>query len=146
VLGAGVHMQDSGRDGVDTRGLESGARDPAPGVGAGIAPGGVRQTTLAAIVMTLNEERDLPACLESLKDLATEVWVVDSGSTDRTVAVAGEHGARVLSHPFTNHATQFNLALESIASESKWVMRIDADERLSDRLREQMRAALREAP
>ena len=100
---------------------------------------------LAAIILTMNEERDLPACLESLEGLATEIYVIDSGSTDRTAAIAEEHGARVLSHPFTNHATQFNWALDNVPAGAEWVLRIDADERIGDRQREELRAALREA-
>ena len=100
---------------------------------------------LAAIILTKNEERDLPACLESLEGLATEIYVIDSGSTDRTAAIAEKHGARVLSHPFTNHATQFNWALDNVPLGAEWVLRIDADERIGDRQREELRAALREA-
>src|ERR1039458_740034 len=52
----------------------------------------------------------------------------------------------VLSHPFANHAAQFNWALENIPSEAEWVLRIDADERIGRRQREELRAALRQAP
>lgn len=106
----------------------------------------MKEVTLAAIVLTKNEERDLSACLESLNGLATEIYVVDSGSTDGTAMIAEEWGARVLSHPFTNYATQFNWALENIPSVAEWVLRIDADERIGDRQRDEMRTALREAP
>ena len=106
----------------------------------------MKKLTLAAIVLTKNEERDLPACLEGLEGLATEVYVVDSGSTDRTVAVAEEHGARVFSHSFINYATQFNWAVDNVPSAAEWVLRIDADERIGDRLREALVSALREAP
>ena len=106
----------------------------------------MKQVTLAAIVLTKNEERDLPPCLESLEGLAAEVYVVDSGSTDRTVAVAEEHGAQVISHPFANYSTQFNWAVDNVPSAAEWVLRIDADERISDRLREALAEALREAP
>jgi len=106
----------------------------------------MKQTTLAAIVLTKDEERDLPACLESLEGLATERYVIDSGSTDRTVAIAEEYGARVLLHTFVSHAAQFNWALENVPSEAEWVLRIDADERIGRRQREELRAALREAP
>jgi glycosyltransferase involved in cell wall biosynthesis len=106
----------------------------------------MKQVTIAAIVLTKNEEPDLPACLESLEGLAAEVYVVDSGSTDRTVAVAVEHGARVLSHPFANHAAQFNWALDNVPSAAAWVLRIDADERIGDRLRKALATVLREAP
>jgi glycosyltransferase involved in cell wall biosynthesis len=106
----------------------------------------MKETTLLAVVLTKNEEHDLPACLASLENLATEICVIDSGSTDRTIAIAAEYGARVLSHPFTNHATQFNWALETIPSVAEWVLRLDADERIDGRQREELRAALREAP
>jgi len=102
----------------------------------------VTVSSLAAIILTKNEERDLPACLESLKDTAAEIYVVDSGSTDRTVAIAQERNARVLIHAFHNHATQFNWALENIHSSCEWILRIDADERLSQELRRELRRAL----
>jgi len=105
----------------------------------------MKQLTLAAIVLTKNEERDLLACLKSLEGLATEIYVVDSGSTDRTVAVAEEHGAQVILHPFATYATQFNWALDNVPSGAEWVLRIDADERIGDRLRDSLLAALREA-
>jgi glycosyltransferase involved in cell wall biosynthesis len=101
----------------------------------------MNQPTIAAIVLTKNEERDLPGCLESLRGLATEVYVIDSGSTDRTTAIAEEYGARLLSHPFTSYAPQFNWALDNVSSTAQWVLRIDADERISDRLRVELLAA-----
>jgi glycosyltransferase involved in cell wall biosynthesis len=106
----------------------------------------MRPITLAAIVLTKNEERDLPACLESLRGAATEIYVIDSGSTDRTTTIAEEYGAMVLSHPFTSHASQFNWALENIPSEAEWILRIDADERIGEQQRQALQAALREAP
>jgi len=78
--------------------------------------------------------------------LAAEVYVVDSGSTDRTVAVAEEHGAQVISHPFANYSTQFNWAVDNVPSAAEWVLRIDADERIGDRLRKALATVLREAP
>jgi glycosyltransferase involved in cell wall biosynthesis len=60
----------------------------------------------APTILTKNEELDLPACLESLAGVASEVFVVDSFSTDRTVEIARRYGARVLEHPFFNYATR----------------------------------------
>lgn len=90
---------------------------------------------IAAIVLTKNEEAHLPACLESLRGVTSEILVVDSGSTDRTVAIAQRHGARVLSHSFLNHAAQFNWAIPNVDTHAEWILRIDADERLSEELR-----------
>jgi glycosyltransferase involved in cell wall biosynthesis len=97
---------------------------------------------IAAIILTKNEEQDLPACLESLQGLAGDVFVIDSGSTDRTAAVALGHGAQVLSHAFVNYASQFNWALENIPSNADWILRIDADERVSPELAESIRKIL----
>jgi glycosyltransferase involved in cell wall biosynthesis len=90
---------------------------------------------IAAIVLSKNEEAHLPACLESLEGVAGEVFVVDSGSTDRTLEMAQRYGAQVLTHPFTNQAVQLNWALGNINSSADWILRIDADERLSEELR-----------
>jgi glycosyltransferase involved in cell wall biosynthesis len=102
----------------------------------------MKTITLAAIVLTRNEERDLLVCLQSLQGLASEVYVIDSGSTDQTAAVADRFGARVLSHPFRNYATQFNWAIENIPATADWVMRIDADESVSDQQRANLLRAL----
>ena len=58
---------------------------------------------LTLVVLTFNEERNLAACLETVAGLAAATVVVDSGSTDRTTAIADEYGARVLHHPFETH-------------------------------------------
>ena len=87
---------------------------------------------LTAIVLTRNEEKNLPDCLSSLRGFAARVVVVDSGSTDRTVEIAREYGADVLTHTFTSHARQFNWALDNAGVATEWVLRIDADERMTD--------------
>jgi glycosyltransferase involved in cell wall biosynthesis len=102
----------------------------------------VSEPGIAAIVLTKDEERDLPECLESLKGVAWEVVVVDSGSKDGTVAIAKRYGARVVHHEFVTYAAQFNWALENLQTEAAWVLRIDADERLSEELRESLRTTL----
>ncbi len=87
--------------------------------------------SIAAIVLTKNEERDLPACLESLQGLVINVFVIDSGSTDRTIEIGRRFGAEILRHEFFNYATQFNWALANAQTQAEWILRIDADERLS---------------
>jgi glycosyltransferase involved in cell wall biosynthesis len=98
--------------------------------------------SVAAIVLTKNEETDLPACLQSLAGVVSEVYVVDSGSTDRTVEIAERYGAKVLTHPFINQAAQFNWALSNVNSAADWILRIDADERLSQELRQALQERL----
>jgi glycosyltransferase involved in cell wall biosynthesis len=96
------------------------------------------QPSVAAIILTKNEELRLPACLESLAGVVSEVFVVDSGSTDRTLEIARDYRAHVLTHSFINYATQFNWALSNIDTRADWMLRIDADERLSEELRRDM--------
>lgn len=84
------------------------------------------QPTIAAIVLTLNEEKLLPRCLTSLK-WATEVFVIDSGSTDKTVTLAKKLGAKVIRHPFQDFASSRNFALDK-AADFDWVLMVDADE------------------
>jgi len=89
---------------------------------------------LSILVLTFNEELNLPHCLASLEGLNAEVFVVDSGSTDRTAAIAAEYGAQVVQHRFENQARQINWALETLPFRSQWILRLDADERLTPEL------------
>ena len=90
---------------------------------------------LTIVVLTFNEERNLPGCLDSLAGWGRPVFVVDSGSTDRTAAIAREHGASVVEHPFETHASQWKWALAHLPLEADWVLALDADQRLSPELR-----------
>lgn len=101
---------------------------------------------LAAIILTKNEERNLPGCLASLKGLAEEVYVIDSGSTDKTTHIAEEAGAVVLKHEFYNYARQFNWAIENIPDGAEWLLRIDADERIGALMRDSIRGMIADAP
>jgi N-acetylglucosaminyl-diphospho-decaprenol L-rhamnosyltransferase len=88
--------------------------------------------SLTIVVLTLDEERHLPGCLESTRALTPEVLVLDSGSTDRTVEIARDFGARVERRAFDGYANQRNAALEMVQTE--WVLFLDADERLTPEL------------
>ncbi len=91
---------------------------------------------LAIIVLTLNEERHLPECLASAAGLAERTLVVDSGSTDDTVAIVRQIGIEVVFNEFRGYASQRNAALEMVAQE--WVLFLDADERLTPELRREL--------
>jgi glycosyltransferase involved in cell wall biosynthesis len=94
----------------------------------------------SVVILTLNEERALPACLASLR-ACDDVVVLDSGSTDATAAVAASSGARVLTRPFDTFAGQRNHAQRAIAFRHPWVFHLDADERMTPELDAECRQA-----
>lgn len=98
--------------------------------------------TLTTIILTFNEERHISRAIESARAISDHILVVDSGSTDSTRSLAADLGAQVLEHPWINHATQFNWALEQLSSDTDWVLRLDADEIITLELAAQLRDAL----
>ena len=92
--------------------------------------------------MTYNWEADIGPCLESVADLADEVFIVDSFSTDRTLEIARQYTSNIHLHQFENFAAQRNWALDNLPMRHKWVLHLDADERLTPRLREEIRELL----
>lgn len=89
---------------------------------------------LTVIVLTLNEERNLPDCLASVAPLNCQMFVVDSGSQDRTREIALGAGAQVVEHRFDNYAAQRNWAQENLPLSGDWLLHLDADERLTAEL------------
>ena len=86
---------------------------------------------LTAIILTKNEELNIEHCINSVLPVAKRIVVVDSYSTDRTVELAKGLGAEVHQHEFINYARQFRYAMEIADIQTTWVLRIDADERLT---------------
>ncbi|MBB4200544.1 glycosyltransferase involved in cell wall biosynthesis [Rhodoblastus sphagnicola] len=101
---------------------------------------------LAAIVLTYNEEIHIGRCLRSIEQFCDEIYVVDSFSTDRTVAIAVAHGAKVLQNPFVNQSVQFQWALDHIETRAGWLFRIDADEVAEGDLADEVKTKLRTLP
>jgi glycosyltransferase involved in cell wall biosynthesis len=97
---------------------------------------------IAAIILSFNEEKHIARCIESLKDVAKDVYVVDCGSSDKTVQIAQSMGAKVLTNKWLNHATQLRWAIKNINSAAEWVIRLDADEYLSDILKHELKSKL----
>ncbi len=98
--------------------------------------------SLSVVILTYNEEVNLPACLESVEGLDCEVFVIDSGSTDRTAEIARDAGAEVIFHEFETQAQQLNWALEHLSLKGEWVLRLDADERLTHGLADELGSVL----
>lgn len=86
---------------------------------------------ITTIILTYNEEKNIAAAIESIKKLSKDIYVIDSFSTDNTVNIAQDLGAKVITHPFVNQAQQFQYALDTIKFNTEWVLRLDADERIS---------------
>lgn len=90
---------------------------------------------LSALVITLNEEKNLSRCLKSLA-FADEILVIDSGSTDRTVEIAKQAGARVLQRPWPGYGQQKNFGMQQ--AKNDWVLSVDADEEVSSELKSEI--------
>jgi glycosyltransferase involved in cell wall biosynthesis len=90
------------------------------------------------IVLTYNEELHLPRFLASVNDLHAQVYILDSGSTDKTLAIAAEHGAVVLTNPFENHPRQWDFALKNFDVQTPWVICLDADQIVTPELKNRL--------
>jgi glycosyltransferase involved in cell wall biosynthesis len=104
---------------------------------AGLTPAPAGRVPISAVVMTKNEAINLPDCLAALA-WADERLVVDSFSTDATVALAQQAGVRVVQHAFENYAAQRNFAQAQAAHD--WILFIDADERVTPALAAEIQA------
>ncbi|MBN2022633.1 MAG: glycosyltransferase family 2 protein [Pirellulales bacterium] len=93
---------------------------------------------VTVIMLTLNEEFNLPGAMENVQDWAEEVFIVDSCSTDRTVDIAMEKGVGIVQRPFTNFGDQWNFALERLPIKTPWTFKLDPDERLSPELKSEI--------
>jgi glycosyltransferase involved in cell wall biosynthesis len=99
---------------------------------------------LTAILISYNEELDLPRALASLAEIADEIILVDSGSTDRTCEIARSQGARVYTRTLDSFAEQKNYAAS--LSSNDWILSIDCDQELSPELRASMLAWKQQSP
>lgn len=104
------------------------------------------RVNLAVIILTYNEARHIERAIASLEGVATEIIVIDSFSTDRTVDLARSLGVTVLQHAFVTQAQQFQWALDNAPMIAEWIMRLDADEVLGPELVEEMSAKLPALP
>jgi glycosyltransferase involved in cell wall biosynthesis len=102
----------------------------------------VKIASLTAVILTYNEELHLQRCLNSLKGVCEDVIIIDSYSLDTTQVIAERNGARFYQNKFTNHATQLNWGIENGEIKTDWVIRIDADEYLSEELAQNIKKNL----
>ena len=97
---------------------------------------------ITVIILTKNEEKNIEAAITSAKLVASRIIIVDCGSDDKTVELAENLGAEVFVHAWEGHAKQFNWALDNCHIDTTWVFRLDADERISDELAEEIKTKI----
>lgn len=93
---------------------------------------------LTAIILTYNEEKNIESCINSIKEIAKRIVIIDSFSTDDTVQLALNMGAEVYQHKFVNQAKQYIYGEKVADVKTAWVMRLDADERLTEEARDEL--------
>lgn len=86
---------------------------------------------ITAIILTRNEEINIKPCIDSIKNIVKRIVVIDSFSEDKTVEIAQSLGAEILQHKFETHARQYKFAVNASDIKTRWILRIDADERLT---------------
>lgn len=95
---------------------------------------------ISAVLITLNEEENIDRALDSLKNLADEIIVVDSGSIDKTIKIAEKYGAKTFFREFDNFAEQKNWATSK--AKGDWILSLDADEEIPEKLAEEIKKAV----
>jgi glycosyltransferase involved in cell wall biosynthesis len=85
-------------------------------------------------ILTYNEEQHLPRLLQSISRLNAPLFILDSGSTDRTIEIGQQFGATILTHPFENHPRQWDFALKNFQITTPWIICLDADQIVTEEL------------
>lgn len=93
---------------------------------------------LAVVILTFNEEKNITKCLESIKNLSTPIYIIDSFSTDETEQIAKKYGAKFITNKFETHTKQWKFALEQLPDDIDWVLGLDADQTLTDNLQKEI--------
>jgi glycosyltransferase involved in cell wall biosynthesis len=97
---------------------------------------------LSVVIITHNEEYNIPRCIASIRDLADEILVVDSFSSDRTAEICTSSGCRVISHAFEGYGQQKQFGVEQAGND--WILSLDADEVVTDELKREIRNILQQ--
>ncbi|HWP91111.1 MAG TPA: glycosyltransferase family 2 protein [Thermodesulfobacteriota bacterium] len=94
--------------------------------------------SISVIVLTYNEENNVEACLQSVFDWTDHLFILDSYSTDRTLEIVKKYTNNIYSHPFENQARQLNWALCNLPFKTEWILRLDADEKVTPELKNEI--------
>lgn len=93
---------------------------------------------LSVIILTYNEEKNIERCLNSVHGWVNEIFIVDSFSTDRTLEIAKKYTDKIYQHEFINYSEQRNWAQKNLPVKNEWIFHLDADEWVSDELKEEL--------
>lgn len=91
------------------------------------------------VILSYNEEMHLPKLFESIKELNAPIFVLDSGSTDKTVKICKSFGAIVSNHAFENHPKQWHAALNTFNISTPWIIGLDSDQIVTPELFQKLR-------
>jgi glycosyltransferase involved in cell wall biosynthesis len=108
--------------------------------------GNCMKLSISLIVLTYNEEENIEDCLKSVDGIVEDIFVVDSYSTDKTLQIAEKYTRKIYQHPFETQAKQFNWALGNLSISTEWIIRLDADERVTPELCDELRERLPQIP
>ena len=100
--------------------------------------------SISVVILTYNEKLHIERCIKSAHRISDKVYVVDSHSTDGTQEIARRLGATVVEHDYVNQAQQIQWAIDNLGLDTEWVMRMDADEYLTDKLVDEIMTVLPE--
>lgn len=87
---------------------------------------------VSVVILTFNEEKNIRDCIESILDFTDNIFVVDSGSTDKTLEILATYPVQVLSNPFENYSQQRNWAIDTLKFKTEWILNLDADHRATE--------------
>lgn len=99
---------------------------------------------MTVIILTKNEEKNIKKCINSVKEIAKRIIIMDSFSTDKTVKIAKDLNCDIYQHEFKHYGAQFQHALDNCDIKTKWVFRLDADEEVSKESKEEIIKLCRE--
>lgn len=102
--------------------------------------------SIAVIILTFNEEKHIGRCIENMKQVSDDIYIIDAYSTDRTLEIAKSFNAKVYQNKWVNHAHQFQWAIDNCNISNPWIMRMDADEYLEPALVQEIKTKLPDMP
>ena len=101
----------------------------------------MNDNNIGVILLVYNEEIHLKRCLDNLLLLTSNIYVIDSYSTDNTIDILNEYGISFIQNKFTNQSSQLNFAINNYPFETNWILRVDCDELLSEDLITEMKTS-----